>query len=312
MTTLHLALLGTGRMGEPIGGRLLGAGFDLTVWNRTPDKALDLVRAGARNAATPVEAVQGADIVVLSLTDHRAVADVMFRSGAAEALAESSLVVDTSTISPAAARDHAARLADRGIGILDAPVSGGTRGAADGSLSIFVGGSEGDFLRARPVFGAMGRATHLGPSGSGQVAKCVNQLIVAVSIAAVSEALVLARAAGIDEKQLHAALLGGFADSRILREHGSRMVERAFTPGGTVRNQVKDLTAVQSVATDLGLSLPVTSLVTELFRSATAHGLGEMDHSALLLEFERRSARSPSAGTMPASQDREGEVWTSG
>lgn len=307
MTALRLALLGTGRMGAPIGSRLLEAGFDVAVWNRTPDKAADLLRAGARGATTPADAARAADILLLSLTDDRAVANVLFDLGVADALVAPALVVDTSTITPAGAREQAVRLAALGIGALDAPVSGGTRGAAEGSLSIFVGGASADFRKAQPVFDALGRATHLGPAGAGQVAKCVNQLIVAVSIAASGEAFELARAAGIDAERLQAALLGGFADSRVLREHGTRMIERHFEPGGTVRNQVKDLAAVHSLAAEYGLELPVTALVEELFRLATGHGFGDLDHSALLLEIERCNSLSLSVveSHMPSRAEEE-------
>jgi len=273
-------------MGAPMAARLLGGGFDLTVWNRTPEKAAGLVGMGARLVATPAAAVEGADAAVLVLTDDAAVADLLFDAGVAAALKPGSLVIDMSTIDPAAAREHAARLAREGVAALDAPVSGGTRGAAEGALTIFVGGDASDFERAKPIFGPLGRAHHLGPAGSGQIAKCANQLIVAVSIAAVAEAFELAAAGGLDVTGLREALMGGFADSRVLREHGQRMLERAFEPGGSVRNQVKDLAAVLSVAREHSLTLPVTERVSELFRDAS-RTFGDLDHSALLLEVER-------------------------
>lgn len=276
-------------MGAPIAARLLRAGFDVAVWNRTPEKADDLVQAGARRGATVAEAADDADMAVLSLTDAAAVAEVVFDDGLAGALGPRSLLVDTSSIAPDAARDHAARLAARGIGALDAPVSGGVVGAREGTLTIFVGGDANDFDRAQPLFGVLGTAHHLGAAGCGQVAKCANQLIVAVTIAAVAEAFELGAAAGLDVAALRAALVGGFADSRILREHGERMVRRAFEPGGTVRNQVKDLAAVLSVAHQSGLALPVTGVVTDLFREASER-FGDLDHSALLLELERLNA----------------------
>lgn len=297
--TSRLALLGTGRMGAPIAALLVRAGFELSVWNRTPGKAKELVALGASKAATAVEAASRADIVLLALTDAAAVAEVLFDAGVAEVLATRGVVVDMSTIAPREARQHAAHLAALGVGALDAPVSGGTRGAQDGSLTIFVGGREEDFARAKPVLDTLGRATYLGPAGSGQVAKCANQLIVAVSIAAVAEALELAGAAGLDLGALRSALMGGFAESRILREHGSRMIERAFQPGGSVRNQVKDLVAIQSLADECALEIPVTDNVAALYRAAIEDGFGELDHSALLLELERRNA-----GPVPAETAR--------
>jgi 2-hydroxy-3-oxopropionate reductase len=285
-------------MGAPIAARLLGAGFEVAVWNRTAQKADDLAQLGARRAATPAGACDAAEMVVLMLTDAAAVAEVLFDHGVADSLAQHSLVVDMSSIAPAAARDHASRLAARGLSALDAPVSGGTGGARDGSLTIFVGGAGADFERARALFDALGTAHHLGPAGSGQVAKCANQLIVAVTIAAVAEAFELGASAGLDVAALRQSLMGGFADSRILREHGQRMVERAFEPGGSVRNQVKDLAAVLAVAEQHALPLPVTELVTSLYRQA-AQRFGDLDHSALLLELERVAAQQTAPTGVP-------------
>jgi 2-hydroxy-3-oxopropionate reductase len=284
----RVALLGTGRMGAPIGACWLRAGYPLAAWNRTPDKVDGLVELGAERARTPSEAAKGADFVVLMVTDAAAVETVLFDLGVAEVLSPPAIVIVASTIAATSARGHAARLAEMGLGHLDAPVSGGTRGATEGTLSVFVGGTRDDFLRAEPTLAAIGRPYHLGPPGAGQVAKCANQLIVALSIAAISEAFVLGEVGGLDLEVLHEALLGGFADSTVLREHGGRMLRRDFVPGATLRNQLKDMRAIASEVEEHHLDLPVTKVVGEVFAEAAAR-FPSLDPSALFLELERRN-----------------------
>lgn len=285
---LRIAVLGTGLMGAPMARRLLGAGFEIAAWNRSRDKAEPLASDGARVADTAAEAVAGAAVVITMLTDGAAVTDVLFgASGAAEALEPDALVIDMSSISPAVARDHAARLAARGRRHLDAPVSGGTRGAAAGELAIMVGGAEADFTAAAPLFAAMGRATRVGPSGAGQLAKLANQVIVGVTIGAVAEALLLAAAGGADPAAVRDAIRGGFAESRILEEHGRRMIERNFLPGGKVRTHIKDLDAALAEALDSGVTLPLTQNARDRFAFVRdAMGGGGYDHTALLLQLE--------------------------
>lgn len=278
-----------------MGACFLRAGHELVVWNRSPAKTTDLVAQGAELASTPAEAASRADLAVLMLTDGAAVEEVLFALGVAAALPAQAIAVDMSTITPATERSIAERMADAGVAYLDAPVSGGTKGAAAGELTIFVGGRQEDYARAEPALGALGRPHHLGPSGAGQVAKCVNQLIVALSIAAVSEALILADGSGLDLTVLHEALQGGFADSRILRELGRRMLTGDFVPGATLRNQVKDMVAIASEAAHDRLTLPVTDLVASLFADAVA-AFGDLDHSALYLELQGRSGLRPPAG----------------
>lgn len=282
-----IAFLGTGLMGRPMAERLLAAGLPLTVWNRTRAKAAPLLALGAMDAPTPADAVMGAQVVITMLTDAAAVAAALFDSGAAEALTPGSVVVDMSTTNPAAAREQAARLAARGARFVDAPVSGGTRGAAAGTLAIMAGGDADVIERLAPVLAAMGNARRVGPVGAGQLCKLCNQLIVAVTIGAVSEALVLAARGGADPAAVRDALRGGFADSRILNEHGQRMLARDFQPGGTVRNQIKDLDAAQAFAESAGINLPLLTTVRDLFHRLRAGGGGDLDHSALFLEIER-------------------------
>jgi 3-hydroxyisobutyrate dehydrogenase-like beta-hydroxyacid dehydrogenase len=284
---MRVAVLGLGLMGEPMARQLLAHGHEVQVWNRTAERARQLVQEGAAVAQTPGGAVTGAEIVILVLLNGEVVSDVLFNSDLADHLEPGQLIIDMSTISPTAAVEHARRLSTLGHESLDAPVSGGTRGAASGKLTIMVGGDAAAFARAEPMLSAMGHAHHVGPAGTGQVAKAANQLIVAVSIGAVAEALTLVSRSGADAAAVRQALLGGFADSRILREHGERMVQRAFTPGAVARGQLKDLRIIGQLMEDQHLDLPLCHRVTELFESLAASEHGELDHSALLLEIER-------------------------
>lgn len=283
----EIALLGTGLMGAPMTRSLLKGGYSVTVWNRTQAKAEKLSRHGATVAASPGQAATGADFVVTMLESGTVVADVVFGQGVAQTMSASCILIDMSSIPPDMARDHAARLAVKGTAYLDAPVSGGTRGAESGTLAIMVGGERATYERAAKVLASLGNATYVGSTGSGQIAKLTNQVIVADTICAVAEGLLLAASAGADPAAVREALLGGFAESRILREHGRRMLERDFVAGGTARNQLKDLEAARAVALEQGVKLPVTEAVTTLFEQLVADGLGDYDHSALLLELER-------------------------
>ncbi|MBP2459462.1 MULTISPECIES: NAD(P)-dependent oxidoreductase [unclassified Rhizobium] len=282
-----IAFLGTGLMGAPMARRLLQAGYSLTVWNRNPDKAKALESDGATVAPSPAEAVDGADIVITMLTDGKAVGDVLFESGCAERLAKGAKVIDMSSIAPAIAKEHAAKLEALGIAHVDAPVSGGVVGAEAGTLAIMAGGDADVVASLQEVFTAMGRVTHVGPSGAGQICKLANQQIVAVTIGAVAEAMILVEAGGASREAFRNAIRGGFADSRILEIHGRRMVERAFEPGGTAKNQLKDLNAVMDVADALSLTLPLTSGVRTEFTDFVEGGGGPLDHSGLLLHLEK-------------------------
>lgn len=285
-------------MGEPMARRLLAAGFPLAVWNRTATKAQALARDGARIATTPAAAAGEADIVISMLANGPAVSEVLFAMGVAAGMKPGALFVDMASIPPETARDHARRLAERGIAILDAPVSGGVRGATDGTLAIMAGGDEQDFERARPVFEVLGRPTLVGPAGSGQLAKLANQAIVGITIGAVAEALLLASAGGADPAKVREALMGGFADSAILRQHGVRMIEREWVPGGRMSMHLKDMRTILAEMGSLGLDLPVTQCVAGLFESGNEAGFADHDHSGLLLELERRNPGAR-VGTKP-------------
>ena len=286
----RIAVLGTGLMGAPMAANLIAAGHRVTVWNRTSAKAEPLVARGASAAPSPAEAVAGAEAVVTMLTDGPAVTDVLFDKGAAGGLDAGAMVIDMSSIPPATAKDHATQLEASGAGHLDAPVSGGTVGAEAGSLAIMVGGRQGDFDRSADIFAALGRATLVGPHGSGQIAKLANQIIVGVTIGAVAEALLLAAAAGADPAAVREALRGGHAESRILEQHGQRMIERTFLPGGRGAIHLKDMNTIMEAARDASLELPLSEATRELFQALVDGGGGGYDHSALLLALERRNA----------------------
>ena len=229
---MKIAVLGIGLMGFPMARRLCQAGHTVHVWNRTFAKAQLLAPFGAVVHTTPAQAVADAEITITMLDHGAVVGQVLFEPGTVAALPRGSLLIDMSSIKPTEARDHAARLSEKGVDYLDAPVSGGTLGADQGTLAVMVGGKASSFERAQAVFKVFGRATHVGPTGSGQLAKLANQMIVGVTIGAVAEALLMCEKGGADMAKVRDAITGGFADSRILQVHGQRMVDRDFAPRG--------------------------------------------------------------------------------
>jgi 2-hydroxy-3-oxopropionate reductase len=281
-----IAFIGTGLMGEPMAQNLLRARFRLKVWNRTASKTDGLVAAGAELALSPADAAREVDAVILMLENGAVVTELLFKQGVSAACRPGTLLIDMSSIAPAIAEDHARLLTGMGLRYIDAPVSGGTVGAAQGNLAIMAGGLAADLESAAPVFQALGTVTHVGPHGRGQLCKLVNQTIVAVTIGAVAEGMVLAKAGGADPAQVRQAILGGFCQSRILEEHGKRMIDRNFVPGGAVRNQLKDLDAVLEVARKVGVHLPLTERVRDLFAALARSGKEDLDHSALILQIE--------------------------
>lgn len=287
-----IAFLGTGLMGAPMARRLIAAGFPVAVWNRDAAKATPLAADGAKIAASPVDAIAEATVVFTMLTNGQAVSDVLFERGVADALHEGAVVVDCSSIAPPIAREHALKLAERGIRHLDAPVSGGVVGAAAGTLAIMAGGDGAVVEGLKDVFAALGRVTHVGPSGAGQICKLANQQIVAVTIGAVAEAMILVEAGGASRAAFRDAIRGGFAESRILELHGARMVKRDFEPGGASSNQLKDLDAVMAMMEELSLDLPLTKQVRKEFAAFVESGGAERDHSGLLLHLEKLNRRN--------------------
>lgn len=285
-----ITLIGTGLMGAPMARNLMKAGHDLTVWNRSAERAAPLVAEGAKTAATAAQAITGVEVVISMLSDGHATGALLAEDDFGRALAEGMLWIDMSSAKPEHARAQSAQLAKRGVAHLDAPVSGGTKGAEAGSLAIMVGGEEPTFEAAKEVLMAMGRPVYVGPSGAGQLCKLANQTIVAVTIAAVAEATLLAEKGGADPAALRAALKGGFADSVILQQHGQRMSDGNFTPGGLSRLQRKDLDNTLAEAGALGLELPATQAVRDRFNHLIEEmDGGDLDHAGLYLELKKRN-----------------------
>lgn len=288
-----VGFIGTGIMGAPMAANLAAAGFTVTAYNRNPDRLAPLVERGVRPAATAAEAAAGRDAVVVMVSSGAVSQAVLFgEGGAARAMRPGTLLLVMSSISVPDAEAQAAEAEALGLRWLDAPVSGGERGAIAGRLSIMVGGVPEDFAAARALFAAMGKPILIGPKGTGQLAKLVNQATVASTLVAVSEALLFAEAGGADPARVREALLGGFARSHILEEHGLRMIAREFTPGGPAKYQIKDTAAAKALAAKLGLDLPMLDLADRLFNDLVDHGGGDLDHSALFLELARRNGRS--------------------
>lgn len=286
---LRLAVLGIGLMGLPVARRLCEAGHMVQVWNRTRGKAERAAAFGATVHDTAASAAAAADIVISLLENGTVVGDVLFNQGVAAACQPGTLVVDMASIRPAEARDHASRLHALGVAHLDAPVSGGTVGAEAGTLAIMAGGEAVDFARVLPAFAALGRATHVGPHGTGQLAKLANQMIVGITIGAVAEALLLCEKGGADMAKVKDAISGGFADSRILQVHGQRMVARDFAARARMTVQLKDLNNALGTASELGFDAPITQLFAQLYGDGIAHGFADLDHAGLFAELARRN-----------------------
>lgn len=292
MTTppLRIAVLGIGMMGLPIARRLAAARHSVHAWNRTRAKAQPLAADGVTVHDTPTQAVADADIVISLLENGTVVGQVLFDMGTAQAMRKQALFIDMASIQPSEARDHAARLAELGLAHIDAPVSGGTVGAETGTLAIMAGGRSEDFARAQPVLALLGRPTHVGPHGSGQLAKLANQMIVGITIGAVAEALLFAAKGGADMEKVREAIGGGFADSRILQLHGQRMVDRDFAARARMTVQLKDMRNALATANETGFDAPITALFESLYAQGIEHGLGDLDHSGLFVELASRNA----------------------
>ena len=284
-----LGFVGLGIMGKPMAGNLLAAGHKLHVYDLSPEPVRELAAKGAMACGNSREVARKSDIVFVMVQDTPDVEAVLFgRDGVAEGLREGSIVVDMSSISPIATKEYARKLADLGAKMLDAPVSGGQVGAENASLSIMVGGQPEVFEEIKPYFQVMGKnIVHVGANGDGQTCKVANQIVVALTIEAVGEALLFASRAGADPAKVREALLGGFAHSRILELHGERMIKRSFDPGFRIRLQQKDLNLALQAARSLGLSLPNTATAQELLNAVAANGGSELDHSALVLALEK-------------------------
>jgi 3-hydroxyisobutyrate dehydrogenase-like beta-hydroxyacid dehydrogenase len=295
-STLRVGFVGLGTMGVPMARNLARKGFPLTVSSRTSSKAEALAKElpGVVAAASAAEAADGADVVVSCVPDSPDVLDVHLGArGALSRMKAGAIAIDCSTIAPEAARTVAARLAERGAAFLDAPVSGGQKGAQEGTLTFFVGGEKDALERAMPVFLAMGkRVTHLGPSGAGQLGKAANQILVACNLVGVSEALVFAEKHGLPLEALHGALTAGAATSWSLEVLGKKMLARDFAPAFAIRHQQKDLAILLEAARAKGVPLPGTSLAHQLLSALEAEGRGDDGTQALLTLYEKLASIS--------------------
>ena len=286
---MKIGFIGTGLMGFPMAKNLLDKSLDLNVFSRTIEKAKPLEKFGAKISNSLSEAVKDADIVITMLTDDAAVEKVLSDQGFQENLKKGSTVVDMSSIKPKIAIKYGNLLKDKGINFLDAPVSGGTIGAEQATLAIMVGGDQKVFDQIKDVLKVMGNPTLVGPIGSGQVSKLANQIIVGVTIGAVAEAITLCEKAGVDGNKFIQALAGGFADGKILQNHGKRMIDKDFSPKGKVSTHLKDMNNILECAGDFNTTLPISNLIKDMFKSLVENGNDNDDHSALYKEIERRN-----------------------
>ncbi len=287
----QIAFIGIGLMGSRMGTRLLHAGYPVAIYDRNLEKCEPLGKLGARLADSVADAVQNADMVLTSLAGKDAIETVYFGDkGVVPAAPRGCLIIDLSSLAPDIARHNHQRLVDAGYAHLDAPVTGGISGAEAGTLSILIGGSAANLQRAQAVLEVLGNPFHIGAEGAGQVCKLVNQTIVHVFIGAVTEGMMLAAAHDIDAARVREALLGGYCQSRILDIHGDKMANRDFVPGGPLEFSVKDLEGSLQIASEAALNLPLAESVLQQYRSLVAEGRGRLDHSALLLAYEKDNA----------------------
>ena len=283
---MKIAFLGTGLMGGPMVKNLASAGYEITAWNRTSSKAEFLLQFGVDVKGLAADAVKNADVVVSMLSNGDASAQMQSDKDLQISLSSNATWIEMGSIKPDESKLHSKKLAELGVNYLDAPVSGGTKGAENGTLAIMVGGQRSVFKKVKNVFAPMGRAVFVGPTGSGQLAKLANQAIVAITIGAVAEATLLLEEGGADVGAVRDALLGGFADSTILQQHGKRMSERNFDPGGPSRLQLKDLKNILAEAKALNVDLPFSIAAHDRFsRLVNSLNGSELDHSALFLEL---------------------------
>ena len=283
-----IGFIGLGIMGRPMAKNLIEAGHELVLYTRTKAKAEELTGDGATIAGSPRKVAESADVVITMLPDSPDVeAVVAGEDGVLEGIQEGALIVDMSTISPVVARKLAEKAREGGASMLDAPVSGGDVGAKDGTLSIMVGGSEEDFGRARPLFEVMGKTvTHVGEAGAGQVVKACNQIVVGLTIEAVSEALVLGSKAGVEPSKILDVLSGGLAGNKVMEVKRAKFLEHAFDPGFRVELHHKDLGIALAAGREYGVALPVTAIVDQMLEALRAKGRGDRDHSAILTFIE--------------------------
>ena len=289
--TVRIGIIGLGIMGRPMGLNLIKAAYPLSVYARRPDMMEALTHQGAAACKSPQEVASQSDVIITMVSDTPDVEHVILgERGIIHGAQADSVVIDMSTISPSATRRMAETLAKKGIQMLDAPVSGGEQGAIDGTLSIMVGGKEEIFQRVLPIFEVLGKnIVHTGEHGAGQVTKACNQIVIAQTLVAISEAFILAKVSGVDPSKVRAALLGGFAGSRVLETHGQRILDHNFEPGFKARLHQKDMRISMEAAHEMGIALPGAALATQQLNALIGEGLGEEDSSALATILERVS-----------------------
>ena len=283
---MKISFIGTGLMGFPMAKNLLKKKLNLKIFNRTLDKAKPLEEFGGIITASLSETVKETDIIFTMLTDDDAVEKVLGDKEFLNNLKQSSTVIDMSSVKPKIAIEYGKLLAEKNINFLDAPVSGGTIGAEEGNLAIMVGGDQKVFDNVFDVLKIMGNPTLVGPIGSGQVSKLANQIIVGVTIGAVAEAITLCEKAGVDANKFIKALAGGFADGKILQNHGKRMIDKDFSPKGKVSTHLKDMNNILECAGNFNTQLPISNLIQSMFKSLVDSGNSNDDHSALYKEIE--------------------------
>ena len=282
-----IGFIGTGLMGFPMSKNLLKSGIKLKVFNRSIHKAEPLKEFGAEISSTLSNVVKNTNFIITMLTDDSAVEAIMNKSDFLDNLKSGSTVIDMSSVKPTTAKKYGNILQSKNINYLDAPVSGGTIGAEEGSLAIMVGGDQSVFDNSETILKAMGNPTLVGPIGSGQISKLANQIVVGITIGAVAEAITLCEKAGADPQKLIKALSGGWADSKILQTHGKRMIEKDFSPKGKTSTHYKDMNNILECANLHNTHLPISNLVKEMYKTLIDNGHGNTDHSSLYMEIER-------------------------
>ena len=286
-----VSFIGTGLMGFPMAKNLLKSGINLKVFNRSISKAEPLKKFGAEVSETLSNVVKEADFIITMLTDDNAVDAIMGHSDFLNNLISGSTIIDMSSVKPTTAIKYRDIFKLKDINYLDAPVSGGTIGAEEGSLAIMVGGDQSDFDNSESILKVMGNPTLVGPTGSGQVSKLANQIVVGVTIGAVAEAITLCEKAGADPFKLIKAVSGGWADSKILQTHGKRMIDKDFSPKGKTSVHLKDMNNILECAKNYNTHLPISNLIKEMYKTLVENGYGETDHSSLYKEIERINSK---------------------
>ncbi len=283
----NIGFIGTGLMGFPMAKNILKAGYKVRAFNRSKNKAEPLKDFGAEISNSIRELVKESHVVITMLTNDDAVNEVLGSDEFLNNLKPNSTVIDMSSVKQTTAVNHGKNLKSRKINYLDAPVSGGTIGAEEASLAIMIGGEQIVFESVKDILKSMGNPTLVGPIGCGQVSKLANQIIVGLAIGAVAEAVTLCEKAGADPNKMIKALSGGWADSKVLRTHGKRMIDKDFSPKGKTSSQLKDMNNILECANNYNTQLPISNLVKEMYKSLVENGHGETDHSSLYKEIER-------------------------